>query len=89
MPKLLKSILPSLVLGAAALSGCQTVRDVVADPVVVEASEYGITYRFGAGLSDDARRAAGRHCARYNRKAELDRVVPGGGDERTAIYRCI
>ena len=77
--------LPALIV----LVGCQTVRDIVEDPVVVQGDMYGVTYRFSEGMSDDARRAAEKHCGRYDRKIQLDRIVPGEGNNRSAIYRCI
>lgn len=71
------------------LAGCQTLRDVVEDPVVVQASQTGVTLRFSEGLYDDSREAADEHCERYNRTAQLERVIPGEGNDRTAIFRCI
>lgn len=73
---------------AVSLGACQTLRDVVEDPIVVQASEAGITYRFSEGLFDDTREAANKHCRRYNRSSQLDRVIPGEGNDRTAIFRC-
>lgn len=63
-------------------------RDIVEDPVVVQGDINGVTYRFSEGMNDDARRAAERHCKRFDRRAELERIVPGEGNNRTATYRC-
>lgn len=73
----------------AMLPACATMRDMVEDPTVVQASTTGITYRYHEGLLADAKRMARNHCDNNGRDSKLDRVDPGEGNRRTATFLCV
>lgn len=70
---------------AFSISGCATFQS---NPVVSQADSESVTYRIKGDQLDEARDAAERHCATFDRSAFQESVSRGSGDSRIVRYLC-
>lgn len=72
-----------------AVAGCNTLGIGGSEAAIVTATPTQVTVNFKEGDLDSATARARDHCAGYGRTARLERVAPGDGSKRIAVFNCV